>query len=543
MRKNADPLEIVSRSVTLVAFALAVVAASVAPLLALAWANQPFPGFLTDHTLVVTDQSGPGWTGSEAGVSFGQRVTRIGGIPVEDDRQYRQLIRTWSPGTVVSMTTRLREGGEKYYPQVEMVNFRQADLFRLFWMPYLMGIAYLGIGMWVYRARGSARPGRALAFFCFAAAVAMSLYFDVFSSHAGTPLWAVAIAALGGALLSLAMRFPKEAAVVRRYPAMLGLPYAGSIVLGAWGAISLYDTARPWEYLTARDASYRYAGIGALLFLTTMLFRAIQSSEATVRRQARIVLLGSTISFGPLIFWLITPVVGLRLHFEPVLYLPWLVIFPLGVSVAIFRYRLLEMDAIVNRTILWGTLTAILAGVISVSISILQKVFQSVTGERSDIAVVLTSLILVSVFTPIKTRLQAFLDRRFRDSPDHTRALREFGGAVKSHVQMVDRQLMTGRLLEEAATGMAAESGIIRLENDGGLETVHTYGEWRGEAWISAPLEYDGRRYGLLMLGPRQGNRGYSREEFGTLQQTASEVAHALAVMAAEVSSAPRSPA
>ncbi len=277
--------------------------------------------------------------------------------------------------------------------------------------------------------------------------------------------------------------------------------------------------------------TYRYAGFGAVIFLATTLFRALQSREAVVRRQARIMLLGSTISFGPLIVWLMTPLVGLRLHFEPVLYMPWLVIFPLGVAVAIFRYRLLEMDAIVNRTILWGTLTAILAGIVSVSISILQRFFQSVTGERSDVAIVLTSFILVSVFTPVKTWLQAFLDRRFRDSPDHVRALRDFGHEVIPHPARRRAQLMTKRLLEEAAISMEAESGVLRMAGDGDGFRRCTCTETGAERPGSPPhLEHGGERFGLLLLGPRRGNRSYSREEFGALQQAAHEVAHALTV-------------
>ena len=261
-----------------------------------------------------------------------------------------------------------------------------------------------------------------------------------------------------------------------------------------------------------------------------MLFRAIRSSEAVVRQQARIVLLGSAIAFAPLLVWLTTPMIGIRLHFEPVLYMPSLIIFPLGVAIAIFRYRLLEMDAIFNRTILWGTLTAVLAGVISVSITVLQKIFQSVTGEQSDVAIVLTSLILVSVFTPIKTRLQTLLDRTLRDSPDRIRTLRDYGGAIYSYVQMSDAEMMTKRLLDEAATGMSATSGAINLLNNGRLETVYTYGDWRGEAWVASPLEHAGQRFGLLLLGPRQGSRPYTREEFATLQETVDAVAHALAV-------------
>ena len=290
-----------------------------------------------------------------------------------------------------------------------------------------MGLAYLSIGAWIYSARGSTRPGRALAFFCFAAGVAQALYFDVFSTHVGTPVWAIAIAALGGSLLSLAMRFPRRRRwfSAARHPPRALPDFPGHWHLGRGLALQ-YVAARGNTSSPATSVTGGSASAGSL-FLGTMLYRALRGSEATVRRQARIVLLGSAIAFLPMIVWIMTPLAGLRLHFEPSLYMPWLVIFPLSVAIAIFRYRLLEMDSIVNRTILWGLLTAVLAGVVSVSITVLQKVFQAFTGEKSDVAVVLTSLILVSVFTPVKTRLQAFLDRTFKESPEHIQALREFG--------------------------------------------------------------------------------------------------------------------
>ncbi len=530
MARNGDVLERISRLVTLIAFGLATLGVIMGPMLALSWANRPFPGFLMNHTLVATDQDGVGWSGRAAGVELGQLVTRFGGSAVGSDQQYQAILSRLAVGDSVAISTQLREGGEKFFPTVRLIDFPVRDLFRLFWMPYLMGLAYLSIGVWIYRARGSTRPGRALAFFCFATATTMSLYFDMFSTHVGTPVWSVAIASLGGSLLSLAMRFPQEARLVRRFPAILAVPYLISLGLGAWAAILLYDQSQPWQYLDVRDVCYRYTGISGLLFLGTMLYRAFRSEEPVVRRQARIVLLGSAISFSPLLIWLTTPLIGIRLHFEPALYMPSLVIFPFSVAIAIFRYRLLQMDAIFNRTILWGTMTAVLAGVVSVSITILQKIFESFTGERSDVAVVLTSLILVSVFTPIKTRLQTLLDRTLRDSPDHIRALRDFGGAINSYVQMSDAQLMTRKLLDEAATGMSAKSGAINMMNNGRLETVYTYGDWRGEAWVASPLEYGGQRFGLLLLGPRQESRPYTREEFATLQETVDAVAHALAV-------------
>ncbi len=87
---------------------------------------------------------------------------------------------------------------------------------------------------------------------------------------------------------------------------------------------------------------------------------------------------------------------------------------PVAAGVAILRYRLYEIDLIISRTIVYGVLTAILAGVYTASITLSQRVFVAVTGEKSDGAIVLTTLIVVSTFTPLKTRLQALVDRRWK---------------------------------------------------------------------------------------------------------------------------------
>lgn len=86
-------------------------------------------------------------------------------------------------------------------------------------------------------------------------------------------------------------------------------------------------------------------------------------------------------------------------------------------AIAILRYRLYEIDLIINRTLVYGTLTALLAGVYTASIALSQRVFVAATGEESDAAIVLTTLIVVSLFTPLKTRLQTLVDTRFKPAP------------------------------------------------------------------------------------------------------------------------------
>jgi len=525
--EHPDFLERASRWLTLAASVVALLACLVAPLMAIAWSKRPFPGFMVESTLVVNDSGGEGWTGRLAGLGFRQVVVRVGGQAVATPAEFDAALANFTVNDRISVFTRLPGGTERLYPAVPLISFSRKDMVRLFWLPFAAGLAYLAIGVWVYRVGGRTRPGRALAFFCFNVSIACSLLFDISTTHAATAFWTVAAAQLGGALLSLAMRFPEEWRAVQRQPWLLGVPYALSIVLAVWGVWAL-NAADPWAYIPAWGATYRYAALGALVFIVVMLYRAITSRSAMTRRQARIVLMGSAFAFMPIIVWFLAPLLGVSLSFSTTIFLPTLVIFPLSVAIAIFRYRLLEVDTIVNRTVFYGTLTAILAGIASGSITLLQKTFVAFTGERSDIAFVVATLILVSAFEPIKARMRFLVDRRFKEPSDTTHDLRAFGRDVHCFLEMSDPGQIAHRLLEEAARGLQAQSGAVSLRAAGQLRTIHTLGRWQGEAWMSVPLTWGEQRYGLLLLGPRSSGEPYSRQEGELLAQVAIDVSQAI---------------
>ena len=88
-----------------------------------------------------------------------------------------------------------------------------------------------------------------------------------------------------------------------------------------------------------------------------------------------------------------------ELNRMPVAYLAVLLV-PLSTGVAVLRYRLWDIDLIINRTLVYGSLTAILGGLFSASTTLSQRVFVALTGEKSDAAFALTTLVVVSLFTP-----------------------------------------------------------------------------------------------------------------------------------------------
>ncbi len=88
---------------------------------------------------------------------------------------------------------------------------------------------------------------------------------------------------------------------------------------------------------------------------------------------------------------------------------------PVAVGIAVLRYRLYEIDAVISRTLVFGALTAILTGAFAAIQKLLQTVFVSVTGNESDAATIITTLILATSFAPLKKALEKLAERRFGD--------------------------------------------------------------------------------------------------------------------------------
>ena len=90
----------------------------------------------------------------------------------------------------------------------------------------------------------------------------------------------------------------------------------------------------------------------------------------------------------------------------------WLVI-PVSIGVAILRYKLWDIDVLINRTLVYGSLTASLAAVYIGGVVGLQTLFRTVTGQSSELAVAIVTLLIAALFNPWRHRLQIFIDRRF----------------------------------------------------------------------------------------------------------------------------------
>ena len=120
-----------------------------------------------------------------------------------------------------------------------------------------------------------------------------------------------------------------------------------------------------------------------------------------------------------------------------VLVIASLVGLPVAMSIAILRYKLYNIDLLINRTLVYGSLTAVLAGVYVGSVVLLQELFRALTGSKSQLAIVASTLAIAALFNPLRRRIQTLIDHSFyRRKYDARKTLEAFSTKLREETDL-----------------------------------------------------------------------------------------------------------
>jgi hypothetical protein len=277
-----------------------------------------------------------------------------------------------------------------------------------------------------------------------------------------------------------------------------------------------------------------------LVALGVQVYRYLKLYTPPQRQQIKWVVYGIALWFGINILIIVPssylnslPATAPRPWWEPLELLAYLLtlnILPISFALAIMRSRLWDIDLIINRTLVYGLLTAILAGLYAALISLLQRLSQALTGATSDAAVVLTTLILTASFTPIKNALQSAVDKRFKGGPGDVERLKALGHEVEQRIYPLDVAAV-GRRLLDIATAAFNTGGALYLQGTEGKRPAisHSTDGWKdSQTQVTVPLQAADGEIGKLLLGNRLAGRAYTKKDIQLLCKTVTQIAVAI---------------
>ncbi len=270
----------------------------------------------------------------------------------------------------------------------------------------------------------------------------------------GNLIWIFIIAPL---VVYLFLIFPVEKWPIRRYPRLtplllfgLSAGIGGLYVLSSIGGRSI-DVSN-WQVI-----------IFMPIIAISLVHTYFSVREPIAHQQVKWVAFGGIIGIvGSFSFW---GAVGGISHSSPIWQITvWsllFAVFPICLVMAILRYRLWDIEIIINRTLVYGTLTGLLALTYFVSAVLLERLFRALTGSASQATVVVSTLLILGLFSPLRRRVQAEIDRRFyRRKYDAQKMLTEFSATVRDEV---DLQVLSQKLINIVEETMQPEQVSLWL--------------------------------------------------------------------------------
>ena len=181
---------------------------------------------------------------------------------------------------------------------------------------------------------------------------------------------------------------------------------------------------------------------GAIIF--SQMYRYRRLSTPVQRQQTKWVILGVAAALGVVVGLIVIAVLIPSIDNTPfynewwsIIYPVVLLLIPFSIGFSILRYRLYDIDVLINRTLVYGSLTALLALLYFGLIFALQSLFQGVFHQNNAVAIVVSTLVIAALFQPLRHRIQRVIDRRFyRRKYDAAKTLEAFSATLRNEVEL-----------------------------------------------------------------------------------------------------------
>ena len=430
------------------------------PFLAKGWLKTPFIGAFVERTLIFdgvgNSNGGEAWELFNKHVQLYDQLVAIDGQEIREKKDLYTILQEHKVGDSVAITYR-KPNNVEYTQTIRLHKFPKNDIITYLIIPYIVGVVYFFISLWIFILRRREPAGRAFVILASSLAVSAGTIFDAYTTQYFTYIWTFAIALGGGAMFDLALVFPEELRLTTKRPYIHWAGYIIGTILTflAWKDIDNFQN--PTAYIADWQHIYLFTGAMVIAFLGILIYRRYTTTSPIVHEQIRTIILGFAFAFAPIAgFFLVSAIHPV--NFTPYLVLPTF-IFPLATGYAILRYRLLKIDYLVTRAIVIGTLTVLIAGGYALLVMGLSLIFGQNISPRNPLLIGALVAFLAIALNPLRNYLQSIIDKfTFRGSQAYQKRVQAFGHKLTTALDLPD---IFNVLREEITTNILP--GILHI--------------------------------------------------------------------------------
>jgi len=532
------------------------------------WGNQPDFGFAFRTATgikiigVVTE---PGW---KAGMEVGDRILKVNEKSPSNIAEFRSAMRRKLGETNTYLIDRK---GQPFEVTVTSTPVGIIGALARSGLPYIVGLCYVLIGILVFLMKPHKRTS--WIFLIFTAVLGLFILF-FFRIGEMKPFWLETFHIFlniftPAAFIHLALSFPEERSLIKKYPYAQALPYLISTILFIAVrslATSLMDIPRIWY-----NVLIAYLVLAILTFLSSCFQLWLKSSSEIAKLRSKVILLGTAIAVSIPLFETIMNAL-FHVHIVPNFnyYMPFFIVFPFFVGYAIVKHNLFDIDDIIKRTYGYILTTGSIAGIYGLVVFVTNLAFGRFEFTKSPMFPLLFILAVVFLFNPLRNRAQRFIDQVFyRLEYDYQETVTKLSEIMRSLLNLdqirekiVDLALGTmfidsvsvmllnpkEEMFDCLAVGYAAPLSTFKLPADNPL--FQKIGEHKKEvtlydiqedpvyekdreayqrtfeqleATLFLPLIYEDRLTGLISLGKKKSGEFYRRQDINLLRVLANQ--------------------
>jgi signal transduction histidine kinase len=533
----------------------AIVLATTTTITSLQWIGRVFPGFMLLDNRVIASVGLADWTGTAVPGLFQSEVLAVDGKRVSSTDEVYARVSALPAGTDVRY--RLERGGVEREVTVPTDRFLVRDWFLLFGAFLLNGAVTFAAGLVPWLLRPRAPLPRALLMFGSMCALFLLTAMDLYGPARLFRLHVIGETFLPAAGIQLALLFPQPHPFARWRFAGYGL---SALILFVY-ELSLY---RPAAYSTVLTINMIYLGAAGLFFGARLVWEYVGGRSQLARQRVRVLTLGTLFGFalpGLIVFVSAIMFGGFSMNLAALT--PFL--FALSLAYAVVKQDLFEIDAMVKRGAYYLLLTGSVGASYVGAVVLFNLVLQAGAVTDSPAFPVLFTLAVLLVFNPLRTRLQAFVDRVFfRTRYDGAQVLAQVGGQLGATLQRDRIAALVRECVDTAIpnvgtrifVGTPASGGLREIGGDDivpqplarwlatgrvatAFDPTEAYGDsvthdvvrasmMHLEAEIAVPLRLREELVGALTAGPKRSRLFYTAGDAEFLRALAHQTAIAL---------------